>query len=86
MPLIERDDSMLIVIDLQPSFWGERLAAGDAASAVTAASRASWLAVRLALASATRWRPASRRVSNSFWRSGSSVTRRWASSASESNR
>ncbi len=44
MPLIARDDSMLIVIDLQPSFWGERLAAGDAASAVTAASRASWLA------------------------------------------
>ena len=43
MPLIARDDSMLIVIDLQPGFWGERLAAGDAATAVTAASRASWL-------------------------------------------
>ena len=29
MPLISRDDSVLIVIDLQPAFWGERLAAGD---------------------------------------------------------
>ncbi|MDR2986486.1 MAG: isochorismatase family protein [Nocardiopsaceae bacterium] len=44
MPLISRDDSVLIVVDLQPSFWGERLDAADAASAIAAARRASWLA------------------------------------------
>lgn len=25
MPLIERDDTLLVVIDLQPRFWGDRL-------------------------------------------------------------
>lgn len=44
MPLICRDDSVLIVVDLQPSFWDERLDAGDAANAGAVASRASWLA------------------------------------------
>jgi nicotinamidase-related amidase len=44
MPLIARDDSMLIVVDLQPAFWAERLDASEAASAVTAARRAAWLA------------------------------------------
>ena len=44
MPLISRDDSVLIVIDLQPSFWGERLLAEDSAAALAAASRAAWLA------------------------------------------
>src|SRR5258707_1145753 len=29
MPLIERDDSVLVVIDLQPRFWGDRLGAVD---------------------------------------------------------
>ncbi len=43
MPLIARDDSMLIVVDLQPAFWGERLDAIEAASALTAARRAAWL-------------------------------------------
>ncbi|HEX6931168.1 MAG TPA: isochorismatase family protein [Streptosporangiaceae bacterium] len=44
MPLIARDDSVLIVVDLQPAFWGERLDASEAASAVAAAKRAAWLA------------------------------------------
>ncbi|HEX7994791.1 MAG TPA: isochorismatase family protein [Streptosporangiaceae bacterium] len=44
MPLISRDDSVLIVVDLQPRFWDERLDAADAAKAVAVASRASWLA------------------------------------------
>ena len=44
MPLISRDDSVLIVVDLQLSFWGERLEADDANSAVDAARRAAWLA------------------------------------------
>jgi nicotinamidase-related amidase len=44
VPLISRDDSVLIVVDLQPRFWGDRLDAADAAEAVMVASRASWLA------------------------------------------
>src|SRR5215475_14340383 len=44
MPLISRDDSVLVVVDLQPNFWGERLDEGDASRAVAATSRASWLA------------------------------------------
>jgi len=48
VPLISRDDSVLIVVDLQPSFWGERLGAGDADSAVAAARRATWLAATAA--------------------------------------
>jgi nicotinamidase-related amidase len=42
MPLISREDSLLIVIDLQPRFWGER--AEDAERAADAARRAAWLA------------------------------------------
>jgi hypothetical protein len=29
MPLIERDDTLLVVIDPQPRFWGDRLDAQD---------------------------------------------------------
>ena len=48
MALISRDDSVLIVVDLQPSFWGERLNPGEADSAVVAARRARWLAATAA--------------------------------------
>ena len=44
MPLIDRDDSLLIVIDLQPKFWSDRLDKGDAAEVNQAVARASWLA------------------------------------------
>ena len=44
MPLLERDDSVLIVIDLQPKFWGDRLEKGDAAAVNRAVARAAWLA------------------------------------------
>jgi nicotinamidase-related amidase len=44
MPLISRDDSVLVVVDLQPRFWGERLASDDAERALAAARRAAWLA------------------------------------------
>jgi nicotinamidase-related amidase len=44
VPLISRDDSVLIVVDLQPDFWGERLDECDASSAGAATRRASWLA------------------------------------------
>ncbi|MGE5229664.1 MAG: isochorismatase family protein [Deltaproteobacteria bacterium] len=44
MPLIDRDDSLLIVIDLQPRFWSDRLDQEDAGEASSAVARASWLA------------------------------------------
>jgi nicotinamidase-related amidase len=44
MPLIERDDSLLVVVDLQPHFWGDRLGADDLRDAERAAGRAAWLA------------------------------------------
>jgi len=44
MPLLTRDDSLLVVIDLQPRFWGDRLDADDLRRATQAASRAAWLA------------------------------------------
>ena len=44
MPLLERDDSILIVIDLQPKFWSDRLEKDDAAAVTRAAARAAWLA------------------------------------------
>lgn len=50
MPLLDRDDSLLVVIDLQPRFWGDRLDAGDRRCAAAAAARAAWLA-----AAATAW-------------------------------
>ncbi len=44
MPLLERDDSILIVIDLQPKFWSDRLDKRDAEEVTRAAARAAWLA------------------------------------------
>ena len=44
MPLLERDDSILIVIDLQPKFWSDRLDKDDAAEVSKVVARASWLA------------------------------------------
>jgi nicotinamidase-related amidase len=44
MALLSRDDSVLVVIDLQPRFWGERLDPGDRRCAQEAARRAAWLA------------------------------------------
>jgi hypothetical protein len=41
MPLIERDDTLLVMIDLQPRFWGDRLDAQDRQCAVDAAARAT---------------------------------------------
>jgi nicotinamidase-related amidase len=42
--LLARDDSLLVVIDLQPQFWAGRLDADDARCAQEAARRAAWLA------------------------------------------
>jgi len=42
MPLIARDDSLLVVIDLQPRFWGG--GADDRQRAQEAVRRAAWLA------------------------------------------
>jgi hypothetical protein len=50
MPLIERDDTLLVVIDPQPRFWGDRLDAQDRQCAADAAARAAWLAM-----AATAW-------------------------------
>jgi hypothetical protein len=50
MPLLDRDDSLLVVIDLQPRFWGDSLDAEDRRCAAEAAARAAWLA-----AAATAW-------------------------------
>jgi nicotinamidase-related amidase len=50
MPLLDRDDSLLVVIDLQPRFWGDLLGAEDRRRALAAAARAAWLA-----AAATAW-------------------------------
>ena len=44
MPLIAREDSLLVVVDLQPRFWGDRLDADDLRRAEEAAARAAWLA------------------------------------------
>ena len=44
MPLIDRDDSLLVVIDLQPRFWNDRLGKHDASEVTGAAARAAWLA------------------------------------------
>jgi nicotinamidase-related amidase len=44
MPLLERDDSILIVIDLQPKFWSDRLDKSDAEEVSRAVARAAWLA------------------------------------------
>jgi nicotinamidase-related amidase len=44
MPLLERDDCLLVVIDLQPRFWGDRLDARDRQAVADTAARAAWLA------------------------------------------
>ena len=44
MPLLVREDSLLVVIDLQPRFWGDRLDADDLRRAGEVAARAAWLA------------------------------------------
>jgi len=44
MPLLEREDSILIVVDLQPKFWSDRLDRDDAAAVNKTVARASWLA------------------------------------------
>jgi len=44
MPLIDRDDSLLVVIDLQPAFWSDRLDDADSAEVGAAVARAAWLA------------------------------------------
>jgi nicotinamidase-related amidase len=44
MALIDRDHSLLVVVDLQPRFWGDRLSADDLRDAQHAAHRAAWLA------------------------------------------
>jgi hypothetical protein len=44
MRLVARDDSLLVVIDLPPRLWGERLDADDKRCAEDAARRAAWLA------------------------------------------
>jgi hypothetical protein len=44
MPLLSRDDSLLVVIDMQPCFWGDHLDTDEVLCAEQAASRAAWLA------------------------------------------
>ena len=44
MPLLQREDSILVVVDLQPKFWSDRLDKDDAAAVNNAVARASWLA------------------------------------------
>jgi nicotinamidase-related amidase len=44
MPLIQRDGSVLVIIDLQPRFWGDTLDAGDAAAVKDVCARAAWVA------------------------------------------
>ena len=44
MPLIAREDSLLVVVDLQPRSWGDRLDADDLRRAREVAARAAWLA------------------------------------------
>jgi nicotinamidase-related amidase len=44
MPLMAREDTVLVVVDLQPRIWADRLGADDTRRAEHAASRAAWLA------------------------------------------
>ncbi len=44
MPLIDQNESVLVVIDLQPLFWGDRLDAGDRRCVADVSARAAWLA------------------------------------------
>lgn len=43
MPLLRREDSVLVVIDLQPELWGDRLDPADKAEVDRCVVRASWL-------------------------------------------
>ena len=43
MPLLEPDDCLLIIVDLQPDFWGERLVPEDVACVADVVDRAAWL-------------------------------------------
>jgi nicotinamidase-related amidase len=49
MALIDRDDSLLVVVDLQPRFWGDRINTNDLRRAREAARRAAWLAASAAV-------------------------------------
>ncbi len=44
MPLIAREDSLLVVVDLQPRFWGDRINGDDLRRSREVAARAAWLA------------------------------------------
>jgi hypothetical protein len=44
MPLIERGESVLVVIDLQPRFWATAWILGDRQCVADATARAAWLA------------------------------------------
>ena len=44
MPLVDHDDSVLVVIDAQEGFYGEGLPPGESARAHTALDRMTWLA------------------------------------------
>jgi nicotinamidase-related amidase len=43
MPLIDRDDCLLLVIDLQPRFWGDALDEDDAVRVDDVVERSTWL-------------------------------------------
>jgi len=44
MPLIAQEDSLLVVVDLQPRFWGDRINDDDLQLSREVATRAAWLA------------------------------------------
>jgi len=44
MSLIAREDSLLVVVDLQPRFWGDRINGDDLRRSREVAARAAWLA------------------------------------------
>jgi nicotinamidase-related amidase len=44
MPLVDHSDSVLVVIDAQEGFYGDRLPAGESARAREALARMTWLA------------------------------------------
>jgi nicotinamidase-related amidase len=44
MPLVDHDDSVLVVIDAQEGFYGDRLPSGERARAREALARMTWLA------------------------------------------
>jgi nicotinamidase-related amidase len=44
MPLLDRDDSLVVVIDLQPRFWKDALDVIDQDAVAQAVARAAWLA------------------------------------------